>query len=46
MFPAPEDRTDGVHLSLSGRTKVAAMWAAALTDAFFSASSPWLPSFP
>ncbi|HYE98644.1 MAG TPA: hypothetical protein VEJ18_07015 [Planctomycetota bacterium] len=40
---APEDRYDGIHLSLSGQSKAAQMWADALTDGFFASSQPWLP---
>jgi hypothetical protein len=39
----PEDRYDGIHLSLAGQTKAAGMWADALNDAFFASSLPWLP---
>ncbi len=34
------DRTDGVHFSTSGFTKVAQQWAAQLNDFFFAASVP------
>lgn len=40
---APEDRYDGIHLALSGQSKVAQMWADALTDSFFASSQPWIP---
>jgi hypothetical protein len=43
---APEDRSDGIHLSASGEWKAAMMWANALNGGFFSASQPYLPSFP
>ena len=40
---APEDRTDGIHLSASGEWKAATMWADALSGGFFGASQPYLP---
>jgi len=49
-FPGPdydelvkEDRVDGIHLSLSGEEKAAAMWAAALNREFFRLAKPWIP---
>ncbi|MBC7923414.1 MAG: hypothetical protein H7Z75_20240 [Ferruginibacter sp.] len=51
-FPGPdydalakEDRYDGIHLSETGATKAAQLWAAALTPAFFEASKPWQPAW-
>ena len=43
---APEDRSDGIHLSASGEWKAAAMWANAVGGGFLSSSQPWLPSSP
>jgi hypothetical protein len=40
---AAEDRYDGIHLALSGQSKVAQMWSDALTDSFFANSQPWQP---
>ncbi|GAB3568906.1 hypothetical protein GCM10027578_22340 [Spirosoma luteolum] len=34
------DRTDYIHLSLSGQTKAAQLWESALTDSFFRQSIP------
>lgn len=41
-----EDRPDRLHYSEAGQVKVARLWANALTDSFFVASSPMLPMAP
>lgn len=38
---APEDRTDGIHLSESGMKKAAQLWADALDETFFESATPW-----
>jgi len=43
---APDDRTDGVHLSEQGCWAAAQKWADALNSGFFSSSQPYLPAFP
>ncbi|MGN6436625.1 MAG: sialate O-acetylesterase [Agriterribacter sp.] len=52
-FPGPdynkdllkEDKYDGIHLSLSGVNKAAALWANALTKDFFQQSMPYQPQW-
>jgi hypothetical protein len=43
---APADRYDGIHLSEQGCWAAAQKWADAVNGSFFSASQPYLPSFP
>lgn len=39
------DRYDGTHLSQSGQATAGLMWANALSNQFFSASTPYLPDY-
>ena len=40
---APEDRPDGIHLSLAGQSKAARLWADALDERFYRDAKPWVP---